>query len=75
MEDDRRHYSPKISCHSQIVNPAGQELEEWLGTETLGLWGTWGKAREMRESQEPSAEGVWMQSWSAIASPVSDAVI
>lgn len=37
MEDDRRYYSPKISYHSQIVNPVGQELKEWLETETLGL--------------------------------------
>jgi len=31
MEDDRRHYSAKISCHSQAINPAGQELEEQVG--------------------------------------------
>ena len=34
MEDDRRHYSPQISCHSQAVNPAGQK--DWLGTRTPG---------------------------------------
>lgn len=31
MEDDRRHYSSKISCHRQAVNPAGQELKDWVG--------------------------------------------
>lgn len=31
MEDDRRHYSSKISCHSQAVNLAGQELNRWVG--------------------------------------------
>lgn len=71
MEDDRRHYSPKISCHSQIVNPVGQELKEWLGTETLGLWGTCGKGREVRGSQEACTEGFGqpsfkMQRWSVI---------
>lgn len=30
MEDDRRHYSSKISCHSQAINLAGQELEGWV---------------------------------------------
>lgn len=71
MEDDRRHYSPKISCHSQIVNPVGQELKEWLGTETLGLWGTCGKGREVRGSQEACTEGFGqpsfkMQRWYVI---------
>lgn len=31
MEDDRRHYSPKISCHSRAINLAGQELKGWVG--------------------------------------------
>lgn len=78
MEDDRRHYSPKISCHSQTVNPIGQELKEWLGTETQGLWGTCGKGREVKGSQESSTERFrWpsfkMPSWSVIASSVSGA--
>lgn len=33
MEDDRRHYSSKISCHSQTVNLAGQELKGWVGNQ------------------------------------------
>lgn len=36
MEDDRRHYSSKISCHSQAVNPVGQELQEGAGD-----WDPW----------------------------------
>lgn len=36
MEDDRRHYSSKISCHSQAIDPAGQELKGCVGN-----WDPW----------------------------------
>lgn len=57
MEDDRRHYSSEISCHSQAINPVGQELKEWVGNQDPWVSeGPIARPKEGRGFLEPSTQ-------------------
>lgn len=71
MEDDRRHCSSKISCHSRAINPAGQKLKEWVGNRDpwvcKGPWEIQTRLGISKHLHRGAGPAIQMRSWHLLA--------